>query len=188
MTQIERSVGDGTVTIARTYATTVDDMWDACTNPERIARWFLPVSGDLRPGGKYDLKGNASGTVESCDPPNAFRITWEFGGQVTYVDLRLTAAGPGETRLELSHSGQGGDHWEEFGPGAVGLGWDGALYGLGLHLEGGGSADPSWIYSDEAKEFFRASAEQWRAAHVAAGADPEVAQASADRTIAAYTG
>ena len=37
-----------TVTISRSYAATVDDVWDACTNPERIPRWFLPVSGDLR--------------------------------------------------------------------------------------------------------------------------------------------
>ena len=31
----------------------IDDVWDACTNPERIPRWFLPVSGDLRLGGRY---------------------------------------------------------------------------------------------------------------------------------------
>ena len=33
-----------TVTISQTYDAAIDDLWDACTNPERIPRWFLPVS------------------------------------------------------------------------------------------------------------------------------------------------
>ncbi len=36
---------------ARTYATNPGDVWDALTNVERIPRWFLPISGDLKPGG-----------------------------------------------------------------------------------------------------------------------------------------
>src|SRR6185437_4008593 len=81
---VGRSVGETgevrTVTIARGYAAPVEDLWDACTTPERIARWFLPVSGDLREGGRYQLEGNAGGTIERCDPPHAFAATWEFAG------------------------------------------------------------------------------------------------------------
>jgi uncharacterized protein YndB with AHSA1/START domain len=185
---VERTVGTGSVTLARTYSTSVDDMWDACTNPERIARWFLPISGDLRLGGSYALEGNAHGTIEACDPPNGFRVSWEYGDTVSHVELRLSAAGADRTRFELVHTGLDGERWDEFGPGAVGLGWDGALLGLGLHLESGAAGDPSWIASEEAKRFFRVRAERWRDAHVAAGADPAVAQASADRTRVAYTG
>src|SRR5690606_22050656 len=47
--------------LMRSYPTTQDDLWDAITNPERIPRWFMPVSGDLRPGGHYQLEGNAGG-------------------------------------------------------------------------------------------------------------------------------
>src|SRR5690606_32513269 len=47
-----------TVVISQTYRASVDDVWDACTSAERIPRWFLPVSGDLRVGGKYQLEGN----------------------------------------------------------------------------------------------------------------------------------
>ena len=36
------------VTLARSYATTVEDLWDAVTSAERIPRWFLPVSGRPR--------------------------------------------------------------------------------------------------------------------------------------------
>ena len=32
----------------RSYDTTVDDLWEAITTPERLARWFLPVEGDLK--------------------------------------------------------------------------------------------------------------------------------------------
>ena len=45
------------VTVSQTYDTTLDDLWDACTNPERILRWFTPVSGDLRLGGRYQSGG-----------------------------------------------------------------------------------------------------------------------------------
>ena len=44
-----------TVTISRTYGAAIEDVWDACTNAERIPRWFLPVSGDLRLHGRYQL-------------------------------------------------------------------------------------------------------------------------------------
>ncbi|HWI02255.1 MAG TPA: SRPBCC domain-containing protein, partial [Acidimicrobiales bacterium] len=64
-----------TTTVSRTYDAGLDDLWDACTNPERIPRWFLPVSGDLRPGGRYQLEGNAGGTIERCDPPHGFAAT-----------------------------------------------------------------------------------------------------------------
>ena len=40
----------------RTYPTSQADLWDALTNAERIPRWFLPVSGDLQVGGRYQLE------------------------------------------------------------------------------------------------------------------------------------
>jgi hypothetical protein len=47
------------VTVSRSYPAELTDAWDACTNPERIPRWFLPVSGELKEGGRYQLEGNA---------------------------------------------------------------------------------------------------------------------------------
>src|SRR4028119_1712072 len=57
-----------TLTISQTYDASVEDLWDACTNAERIPRWFLPVTGDLEVGGRYQLEGNAGGEVVGCDP------------------------------------------------------------------------------------------------------------------------
>ena len=63
------------VTLTRLYDTSVDDLWDAVTSKERIPRWFLPVEGDLQLGGRYQLKGNAGGTITACTPPDHFRDT-----------------------------------------------------------------------------------------------------------------
>ena len=56
------------------YDTTITDVWDAITNAERISRWFLPISGDLRLGGRYQLQGNASGQVIGCEPPRSLAV------------------------------------------------------------------------------------------------------------------
>ena len=194
---VERQVGEPrTVTISKAYGTTVEDLWDACTNPERIQRWFLPVTGDLRVGGRYQLQGNAAGTIESCDPPHGFSATWEYGGDVSRIEVGLTPAPGGRARLTLRHHVSGDDpKWAEFGPGAVGVGWDLALLGLSWHVAAGAAGaavDPAegagWMASDEGKQFITLSSQCWREAHVAAGAPRAEAAGAADRTTAAYTG
>ncbi len=58
---------------------------------------------------------------------------------------------------------------DQFGPGAVGVGWDGALLGLGLHLDGGATLDPEAVLaSPELRAFNVASSEAWGAALAAA--------------------
>lgn len=182
-----------TMTISQTYDAGIEDVWDACTNPERIPRWFLPVSGDLRLGGRYQLEGNASGTVERCDPPKSFAATWEFGGQVSWIEVRLSTEPEGGTRFELEHVAHVDDElWAQFGPGAVGIGWDLGVMGLARHLSQPARAvDPresaAWTGSDEGRQFMTLSSERWFDASVAAGTDETAARAAADRTTAAYT-
>jgi uncharacterized protein YndB with AHSA1/START domain len=196
-----------TVVVSQVYDAPVEDVWDACTNAERIARWFLPVSGDLELGGRYQLEGNAGGTIERCDPPKSFFITWEAGGLVSWVEVRLTAQAqaqaqadadadaeaPDRTRLEIEHIAHvGDDMWAQFGPGAVGIGWDSIFLGLSQHLSGSPAVDPSnsaaWIASAEGRQFMTLSGERWREAHVASGAEETQAREMAARVIAAYTG
>lgn len=178
----------------RIYDTTIDDLWDALTNAERIPRWFLPISGDLHLGGRYQLQGNAGGEITRCEPPRHLAVTWEFGGQVSWVEVRLAAQAEGGTRLELEHVAHVDDaFWEQFGPGAVGVGWDLALtMGLSQHLATGATVDPkeveAWSVSDEGKEFARRASEDWCRASIAAGTDPEAARAAAERTTAFYSG
>lgn len=180
----------------RSYDTTVDDLWDAITTPERLARWFLPVEGDLTLGGRYQLKGNAGGTITRCERPGALDLTWEFMGGTSWVALRLAPDGQ-KARLTLEHiahkDGIGEAHLKQFGPGAVGIGWDLGLYGLERHLLAPDAPrDQKWIdawsASAEGKAFMRASGDAWGDAHAASGEEPDEARAKAQRTIAAYTG
>jgi len=180
------------VTLTQTYAADQDDVWDACTNPERIPRWFLPVTGELKLGGRYQLEGNAGGTIERCDPPKSFFVTWEFGEQTSWLEIRIVPEVEGKTRLELEHIAPVDDMWNQYGPGAVGAGWDGALLGLTLHLsEGNPSVTPEtaaeWAMSAEGIQFMTESVERWYAADVASGRDEQTARAAADRVKAAYT-
>jgi uncharacterized protein YndB with AHSA1/START domain len=180
------------VVLTRLYDTTVNDLWDALTSKERIQRWFLPVEGDLKLGGKYQLKGNAGGTVTACTPPKHFAATWEFGGGVTWIDVSVTAE-RGQARMTLEHSAILEDHWTQFGPGAVGIGWDLGLMGLFLHLASGGKAvNPAevaaWSASADGKQFVTDSGEGWRAADVAGGEAPALAKERSDRTISFYRG
>jgi uncharacterized protein YndB with AHSA1/START domain len=181
-----------TVTVSQVYKAELADVWDACTSAERIPRWFLPVSGDLHAGGHYQLQGHAGGKIEHCDPPTGFTATWEYGGNVSWIELRLTAV-DGGTRFELIHIAPDDDaKWAEFGPGAVGIGWDSVVMGLGLHLTAPEQAlDPAaameWMASEEGRRFVTLASEAWYEANVAAGADPAQARAAADRSTAAYT-
>src|SRR4051794_10347845 len=69
----------------RSYDTTVEDLWEAITTRERVARWFLPVEGELKLGGRYQLVGNAGGTITLCEPPKSLELTWEIMGGTSWV-------------------------------------------------------------------------------------------------------
>jgi uncharacterized protein YndB with AHSA1/START domain len=197
---IQREVGtttyDGTdarrLVLRRCYDASVEDVWDACTNAERINRWFLPISGDLREGGTYQFEGNAGGKILKCEPPKLIRVTWEFGGGApTQVEVRLAAKGADQTDFELEHVGSvPPEMWEQFGPGGLGVGWDGGLLGLGLHLASGETIEDkdAWPMSQEGRDFYRRSSQAWGTAYEKSGASPEAAAATVKQTYAFYTG
>lgn len=185
-----RADQDCAVRLRRCYDAPVEDVWDACTSPERISRWFLPVTGDFRPGGRYQLEGNAGGEILRCEPPRLLRVTWVFGeAPPSEVEVRLSPGDQDDTVLELEHTMTQTPLWTEFGPGAVGVGWDMALLGLGLHLSGHERKDTeSWARSSEAREFMTRSSQAWGAAHEASGATAAEALAAAEQTTRFYTG
>lgn len=157
---VERSVSllrrDGkaasAVVLSRAYPTTVEDLWDALTNAERIPKWFLPISGELELGGRYQFEGNAGGVITACKPPALLAITWEFGGDVSWVEVRCSGTGAGLVKLALTHVSHLSADWSEYGPGAVGVGWEMGLMGLAIYL-----ARPTDPQLDEAA--FSASAD-----------------------------
>jgi uncharacterized protein YndB with AHSA1/START domain len=174
------------------YNTDAADLWNALTDPQRISRWFLPVSGELKLGGRYQFQGNAGGTITECVPLKRIGATWEFGSTVTWVTVTLVAEGTG-TRLELEHVAIVDPNLPPFGPGAVGVGWELGLAGLALHLSVPSVAvDPAegaaWPTTPAGKDFVRVSSTGWGEADIAAGADADEARAGAEMTRQFYTG
>lgn len=184
------------VTASRSFATGIDDTWDAVTSAERLPRWFSPVTGDLSLGGRYQVEGNAGGTVERCDPPRRLALTWEFAGNVSWVEVDLEEETGGTTRLELRHIAILDEEylkfWDQFGPGAGGVGWDLSFLGLAWHLEKGWDKPPEtdteWVKTDEYKSFVAASSAGWHDASIALGTEAEAAARARDATTSFYTG
>jgi uncharacterized protein YndB with AHSA1/START domain len=179
------------VTLGRSYNTTLEDLWDAVTNRERIPRWFLPISGELELGGRYQLEGNAGGVITACERPSHLALTWEFGGDVSWVEVHLSDDGAGRARLTLTHTAHLSEHWGEYGPGAAGVGWELGLIGLAIHLERPSESkldEAAFFASPEGKRFITGSSEGWGQASIVFGTDAEAALAAARRTTAFYTG
>jgi uncharacterized protein YndB with AHSA1/START domain len=181
-------------TVAQTYRTTVEDLWDAVTNPERLPRWFAPVTGDLQLGGRYQVEGNAGGTIEACEPPHRFRATWEFAGQVSWIAVTVSADGDG-AQLLLEHTAlvpEDTSFWEQYGPGATGVGWDLSFMGLAMHVATGqsiaGDAAAGWEATPEGMAFITESSRLWAEQSVADGTPRAAAEAAAARTTAFFTG
>lgn len=175
---------------SRLYRTDQQDLWNAVTDVERIPRWFLPISGELELGGRFQLEGNAGGTIEACDEPDSFDVTWELGDSVSWVSVSLTPV-EGGTRLEVVHeSPVDPTFWSEYGPGAAGLGWDLGLVCLGWHAEDGAEAGPdreeAFVASAAGAAFLEAAGMDWADAAVADGDDHDVAVEAAKRSVAFY--
>ena len=171
---VQREVGSGriaagegrAVRLRRTYDAPIDDVWDALTEPERIGRWFLPISGDYRARRPLPVRGQRRRRDRRLRAPE------QVAG---HVGLR----GDGQSRRRLGDRGAalaGGrrsddrSSWStspscpttagtEYGPGAVGVGWDKGLLGLALHLRGESLEDPmAWQMSRRRTRYFAGAA------------------------------
>ncbi|MEU7895028.1 SRPBCC family protein [Nonomuraea sp. NPDC049152] len=152
-----------TVVMGRTYDAAVEDVWDALTDPDRIKRWLMPISGDLRVGGTFQLEGNAGGEILECDPPYRFKAT--FGDASSIVEVRLRANGDEHTDFEFEHTVPIAMAVSGAGAFYVGPGWDGALLGLDLFLRGEMATDPvEAANSEEAQRFSKESVLAWTSA------------------------
>ncbi len=99
----------GAVRVEEVYDTDIDDLWDACTTPERLARWIARVSGDLRVGETVDAVFTSTWSgparIEVCDAPHHLLLTAEPGADdETQIEAWLTAEGA-RTRLVVEERG-----------------------------------------------------------------------------------
>ena len=179
------------VTLGCSFPVPLEDLWDAVTNNERIPQWFLPITGDLEPGGRYQLEGNAGGMITACEPPSRFALTWEFAGDTSWVEVRCAEDAEDGARFELTHTMLHSPHWDQYGPGATGVGWELGLIGLALHLtepDAPKMDETAFATSPEGRALITGSSEAWAEAGVTAGEHRNAARAAAQRTTAFYTG
>lgn len=99
----------GAVRVEDVYATDIDDLWAACTTPERLARWIAEVSGDLRVGGEIEATFTSSwtgpGRVEVCEAPRHLLLRMQPGtDEESELEAWLSEAGEG-TRLVVEERG-----------------------------------------------------------------------------------
>ena len=180
----------------RIYATDIEDLWDAIVTPERLTRWFMPITGDLREGGDYQLEGNAGGKIIHCDNPARLAVTWEFNGGIGWLNVKLDRQEKEQTRLTLEHiAHEEADFlafWDQFGPGALGVGWDLMTFGLTDHLaekeESPAPDQEAWLKTETGRDFVRMSSDAWVAAAVGFGTDAQVARDAGEHTFAFYIG
>jgi len=121
------------IRIERRYDAGVADLWHACTEPERLARWLGVLRSVPAEGERAELEVSsgdvAAVTVQRCDPPRRLVATWSWPGeQDTLLDLRIEADGRG-ARLTFEHLALPVGAAAESG-----RGWDGLLVRLAAHL------------------------------------------------------
>ena len=104
--------GQGIVRMKSRYSTDIDDLWSALTDPQRLARWYGKVEGDLTVGGEFTAivaasGWNGRGRVDVCDPPRKLGVTmWEQDGDEGAVVAELTTDGDTDwTMLTIERRG-----------------------------------------------------------------------------------
>lgn len=131
---------DVSVRFERRYPTTPEDLWASITEPSRLSRWLGPVYGDLRVGGRYELRmgedvagsqQNAVGDVLECDAPRRLVVGWSFPGEdESRVSVTIRPDGGGSV-LVLEHLGL-----SESAARGYGAGWHASLGQLDDHTAG----------------------------------------------------
>lgn len=183
-----------TVLLRRTYDAEIADVWDAVTSPNASRAGSCRSAANSRSAAATSWRATPHGEILECVEPERLRVSWLYGPDPGFseVEVRLTPEDGERTVLELEHVAVVPDEfWDQFGPGAVGVGWDLGLYGLRLHLAGGGLSKEeaaTWHTTPEGSAFITGSGEAWGEAYAASGADAETAARTTAATIAFYTG
>jgi uncharacterized protein YndB with AHSA1/START domain len=151
MTQ-ETIIDDQKLVIKRTFAATIERVYQAWTDPAQMARWYAPnerwksceVVADPTPGGRYDLTWRhldgdtlrVGGQYLEIVPNVRLSFTWAMvGGEQPGEDMRVTVdlrAVPEGTELTLTHDRQPNLQSVE----GTSVGWTGCLDMLESFLNG----------------------------------------------------
>jgi uncharacterized protein YndB with AHSA1/START domain len=138
------------VRFERTFTTDPHDLWDAITDPARLARWFATVVGDLSPGGAFtivfddgsDPDRRTEGSVRTCQPPELLEIAWSIAGEPdssVHVELRPSDDVREATVLVLDHR-----RLPTTSAAGHAAGWHCYVEALERHVRGDTTEAPTW--------------------------------------------
>ncbi|HEU4703703.1 MAG TPA: SRPBCC domain-containing protein [Conexibacter sp.] len=127
MSEIDVDVDAGTVRLERTYAASVEVVFDAWTNPEVLKRWWKAdpthevtiAALDVRVGGGYRFEMHrpdgeehvVHGTYREVARPHRLVYSWAWEGTGPYADhesevaVTFAEAEPGRTTVVIEHAG-----------------------------------------------------------------------------------
>jgi len=93
--------GFGIVRMEDRFDTDIDDVWSALTEPERLARWYGEIEGELRVGGAFRARLPASGwegtgRVEECEPPRRLLVVSKEPDEPNEDSTEVTLTGDGD--------------------------------------------------------------------------------------------
>lgn len=108
--------------ITRRFEKPIEEVWDAISNPERIARWIAPTTFEPRAGSpilvEFEGGGTSTGHVVTFEPPKLFEYTSRAGSEGTDSLVRFELTEEAEaTVLVLTHSRQTADMVARTAPG-----------------------------------------------------------------------
>lgn len=106
---------DGTVRLDREYEATPDEVWDAWTSPERLARWLGTLAGPIlgASGAVRLVLGDgadewADVSVVAADPPRLLELSWAFErGSRSVLRVEIEPVDSARTRVLVEHRGLG---------------------------------------------------------------------------------
>lgn len=81
--QVSKGKDGFQVKFERILPFSIDTVWDAITNPDKLALWFTDIEMDFVPGGKMvihfrdESKTESVGKIVRIDPPKVFEYTWD---------------------------------------------------------------------------------------------------------------
>lgn len=107
---MERTPEGGVIRFERHLAYAIEDVWDAITDPDRLADWWLPfdadITVDLRAGGDLVFAGRGDDaptmtfTIRRIEPPVLLEHDHADPGSLLRWELKATDAG---CILRMSH-------------------------------------------------------------------------------------
>ncbi len=145
--------GSTTASFRRDYDTAASDLWSAITEPDRLARWLDPVTGDLRPGGRAEVHfddGDSTFEIDICEPPRFLAVRWLHADRETTVTAEVRARGTEASTLLLEHA----ELTVEQAP-MYAAGWHWHLDALGAVLAG--EEPGSWSVFDDLLPGYRSA-------------------------------